>query len=261
MAAASTVAPMDVRAMADYSGQVIVGTAGPVRSYWTGTPPRIESQVQFDDVVYLKGAPPATAAGTFILTVPGGTVGSTQFRVAGACSFNPGERWLLFLLPTYRTFPVVGLWEGAFRVATDETGTPRVFNAVGAAVTGIDPDGFVQDGTNSTVDARHRCVGSDQAELLISGTPASAITPISLEEFVELLQPHLAASRQHSQNLPPGRPEPVVHTPVPLKAATNKDVHPGTAGLRAFPLRRFIAPEAGKGQRPESRPANSSGGR
>ena len=48
--------------------------------------------------------------------------------MASAPAFAAGEKWILFLLPTYKTFPVVGLSHGAFRVPTDTDGVERVFH-------------------------------------------------------------------------------------------------------------------------------------
>jgi hypothetical protein len=142
VAAGTTVAPMNVATLSDHAAQVFIGTVVSSAAYWTGSPLRIESEVRFIDVVYLKGEPPSTADAEPALIVPGGAVGSTEFRVAGAPIFVPGQRWLLFLLPTYRTFPIVGLWEGAFQVKPDEEGIPRVLQARAARFSVSTPKGL-----------------------------------------------------------------------------------------------------------------------
>jgi hypothetical protein len=205
-APASTIAPMSIAEMADYSGQVIVGTVSAVRSYWADNPRRIESQVTFGQVEYLK-APPSKGSQSFTLTVPGGEVGTMQMRVCCAPAFAVGDKWLLFVLPTYKTFPVVGVYRGAFLVRPDDDGVERLYYARhGAltAVTGIAPNGMVQEAS------RH---GASPLEHLHSATNVRVIAPsqeksdqaISLSAFIEQVRPVLDGSEDHRLTEPAGR--------------------------------------------------------
>lgn len=182
-AIASSVVPMSVATMADHAGQVITGDVVALRSYWIDEPRRIETEVTFAGVTYLKGAP-ADADGTFTLRVPGGTIGDLQMRIEGAPRFAAGETWLLFLLPTYKTFPVVGIDQGAYRVVHDADGVDRVHRG------GL-PDGEPQ--------------------------PA-----LSYAQFAGQIAPILDASRDHGLTEPAGRPAPVRHEAVPLRRVTTQ---------------------------------------
>lgn len=179
---ASSVVPMTVATMADHAGQVITGDVAGTRSYWADEPRRIETEVTFTGVGYLKGAP-ANADGTFTLRVPGGTIGDLRMRVEGTPEFVVGETWVLFLLPTYRVFPVVGLDQGAYRVVRSADGVDRVYRG-GRAVHGPDAEAAV-----------------------------------SYDRFVKQITPILDASRDHGLTEPAGRPALVPHRAVPLRRA------------------------------------------
>lgn len=199
-ALAASVVPMTVATLADHAGQVVSGEVTAVESYWTGRPARIESRVTFESVSYLKGAHPG-AGDTFALTVPGGRVDTFEMRLEGAPRFEVGQSWLLFVLPAYRTHPVVGISQGAFRIARDADGVERV-ERDGRAVLGLDGQGFVRlaDAARAEGDAPH---------------PAA----LTRGEFVELVAPILAASRDHALAEPAGRRLPVRYTPGTLQEA------------------------------------------
>ncbi|MHC4320471.1 MAG: hypothetical protein ACYS1B_18280 [Planctomycetota bacterium] len=213
-AIATTVAPMTVGSMADYAGQVIAGDVIEVRSYWTGDPRRIESEVVFANVDYLKGVP-AGAGGTFTLTVPGGAIGELEMRIAGAPQFAVGDSWVLFLLPAYKTFPVVGLSQGAFRIVPGPDGVERVHQA-GLPVTGLDAGGFVEVTTSG---AAPRALESGRPGARVTVHPVPAETALSHAEFLNLIGPILRGSRHHGLKEPAGRPVPVRYTPARLRGA------------------------------------------
>ncbi|MFQ5496104.1 MAG: hypothetical protein ACE5EX_12070, partial [Phycisphaerae bacterium] len=125
-ARATTVVPMTLATIADHAGQVILADITVVRSAWADNPRRIETTITLSPVEYLKGAPGTASASTFTLIVPGGTVGDTQMRITGAPDFRVGDRWMLCLLPTYKTHPVVGVSRGAFKIVSDDRGVQRV---------------------------------------------------------------------------------------------------------------------------------------
>jgi len=199
-AAATTIEPMPVARLADHAALVVDGVVESVQSFWSYDPREIVSEVRFTSVEYWKGSPSPTAgAASLTLTVPGGTIGTMTFRIAGAPTFALGQRWVLFVLQEYRTFPVVGLWEGAFRVERDALGIDRVHTSGGQTVIGIDAGGYIRataaDG--AVANAHQNCAGAEGVRLISPPVTATRETPLSLAEFKALLTPTLAASLIH----------------------------------------------------------------
>ena len=223
---ASTVAEMTVHTMADRAGQIVAGKIAAVRSYWADHPRRIETEVTLDQLTYLKGGPTKTPS-TFTLVVPGGTVGETEMRICCAPVFRPGEKWVLFVPPSYKTFPVVGLFRGAFRVKTDPTGIERVYSSAAQPVLGMDPDGFVRM-AGGHIDPHDRLITAVNAEIRLRPSPLLNPPAISYGDFLALIQPILDASRDHHLVEPAGRRVPVVYTPTALTRTDDQIVQPRT---------------------------------
>ena len=220
---ATTVTPMNVDRLSDLAGQVIVGNVAAVNSYWASDPIRIETEVIFDDVSFLKGELPDAPPG-FALVVPGGTVGDFTMRIAGAPTFRVGEKRLLFLLPTYKTFPAVGVDQGAFSIRPDQSGVDRVYQSSGLPVAGFDSNGFVRTAKISPT-RRHNLPRAIPGESIRPRPIAEAqpapqpTTALSLDEFIQQISPALDASRDHQLSEPAGRRIPVQYIPVPLKSS------------------------------------------
>ncbi len=206
-AGATTIAPIDAQSAADLAGQVIHGRVTSIHSYWVENPRRIESAVALEQVEYLKGA---TAASTdsFTLIVPGGQVGSIKLRIAGAPEFVVGQKWMLFLLPSYRTFPTVGVDQWAFRIQTGGDGVERVFATDGRVVTGIDENGFPTHVASPATGVDDKLVAA--SGLRVDKGPGVAGTgqAAALSDFLERLRPILSRSRDHALTQPAGRPIP-----------------------------------------------------
>lgn len=230
---ATTVAPMSVDRLSDLAGQVIVGNVTAVNSYWASNPIRIETEVLFDGVSYLKGELPQ-ASSSFTLIVPGGTAGTFTMRIAGAPTFQVGEERLLFLLPTYKTFPVVGVDQGSFLIQPDQDGVRRVYRSSGLPVTGIDPNGFFQTQSSSPT-RRHDLPNAIPGEsirprpVLELQTAPRAAPALSLDEFIQQVGPALGASRDHQLTEPAGRRIQIQYNPVPLKSSTARRARPNAA--------------------------------
>lgn len=204
-ARASTVVPMTMTEMADLSGQVIVGEVTLVRSYWADNPRRIESEIMLGNVEYLKGRM-ADSSSTFKLIVPGGTVGEWGMRIADAPILAAGERWVLFILPTYKTFPVVGLSQGGFRVLAGADGVERVHSAAMEPVKGLGGDGFVQVAARLGGDVREHLVAEHNVRVKTPVKAASAREEaMSLSDFKALIQPIVNASKAYQLKEPAGR--------------------------------------------------------
>ncbi len=256
-AQAASVVPMSAAMLADCAGQVIVGEVAATRSYWADSPRRIETEVVFERVDYLKGRH-ADAGTSFVLKVPGGTVGDMTLRIADAPTLAVGERWVLFLLPEYKVHPVVGLTQGAFRVTTDGGGVARVRDAAGRPVTGVDAAGCVQTAaaagpvgtanayaTSGLVDAAG---GVRVANVQPTAAPAEGLT---YEEFVAQLRPILVRSREHGLTAPAGRPALAEMKAVPLRAAAGQVGNGPPAGRGELP--QTLRP--GQAVRPATAPA------
>jgi len=228
LAYAGSVVPMPVSTLADHAGQVIIGEISGVRSYLTGDGRGMESEVIFRNVEYVKGRRPGSTS-TFSLVVPGGKVGDREMSLGCAPRLGIGEKWMLFLLPSYKTHPVVGLWQGAFRLRAGEDGVERVFDARGVGVSGIDERGFVRAQTDRTrpiaqvAASRHVRIKND------GGRFSAEAAPLRASEFVELLRPVLAASRSHPLTQPAGRRELVQYTPLGAGTLTTIEDKPPAA--------------------------------
>lgn len=249
-AEAGSVVAMNVPTMADLAGQVIVGTVASSQSGWADNPRRIETVVLFRDVEYLKGRH-RDATGEFTLIVPGGRVASTHMRLCCAPEFRAGERWLLFLLPEYKTFPVVGLSQGAFRICADEAGVPRVYDAAGSPVAGLDAEQFVRAERRAIEGAHRRLVSAENARLKGAAVAEALAAPTAmpLGEFAGALRPILAASRDHGMTAPAGRPAAVNVRATGLirsEAEAGRDARSRSAGVSGT-LRRGLMPEEVRG--------------
>ncbi len=218
-AEASSVKPMTVETLADHSGQVVVGTVASVRSYWATDPRRIESEITLAEVEYLKGRLPGSQS-TFSFIAPGGEVDEVRMTVCCAPEFQVGEKWILFLLPSYRTYPVVGIYQGAFLVRPDEDGIERIVSRRHGReepVTGIDSDGFIQHGLRGGGRAPAHVLQTRNVRVLTPAETTGARPAVSYEDFVTRLRPVLQASRDHKLTEPAGRRILVEYRAVPLQ--------------------------------------------
>ena len=203
---ATLVAPMTMQSVADHSAQVIDAQILSVRSYWAQNPTRIESELTLKPIEFLKGAP-SIEPSTLTLIVPGGRVGNKQMRIAGAPELKAGQRWILCLLPTYKTHPVAGITRGAFRVEMDQEHVLRVADVSGNQVTGINAQGFVQV-------MAHKELTATTATLAAT---ANRTQRLSRDEFAALIRPILDASKNYELSEPAGKRETVQYTPVPFR--------------------------------------------
>ena len=246
-AQASTVVPMTVETLADHAGQVIVGEVSSVRSYWADDQRRIESEVTFGQVEYLKGALP-DATDEFTLTVPGGTVGEMSMSVCCAPEFKVDEKWLLFLLPSYKTFPVVGLYQGSFLIQADDKGVERISHRRHGAlepVSGVGADGFLQCSVKHDSSAHAHLQAAHNMRLKEESADAQATPALTYAEFVDLLRPILAASRDHELTQPAGQRVLIEYTrAVPLRPSAWQQQH-GTSPSVAGETGPVRATEAG----------------
>ncbi len=234
-AAASTVADMTAAEIADHAGQVIEGVVTSTRSYWTASPTggpdrrRIETEIVLSDVTYWKGRHRG-AGDSFTLILPGGTVGQTQMRLCCTPQLEVGQRWILCLLPEYKTYPVVGLWQGAFEVREDLDGTQRVYQASAFPIAGLDDDGAFVAAQPVSADARGNLLHANNVRVMPARDNAPPAQAMTLNEFKATMQPILKASRDHRMKRPAGRRVPVNYTKTTLKPAPGAaQANPATA--------------------------------
>lgn len=222
---ACTASPMSMDVMADHAAQVVIGEVTMIRSYWTEDGRAIESEITLTGVEYLKGRR-ADSRSVMTLKVPGGTVGSITMRLCCVPEIQAGERYAMFLLPEYRTYPTVGMAQGLFKIERDEDGRDRVLSANGLAIAGLDQQGMpftiVQRGSEL---ARTRLVGENGAALRVDamapGEKAAPVRPMALDAFKTQLRPILARSRAHAFDGQAGRRIAVELRPTTLKLAPN----------------------------------------
>jgi len=204
-AVGSTMIPLPLATLADHAGQVIVGEVAATRSYWAENPRRIETEVVFQQVEYLKGRLPDSDT-TFTLLLPGGTAGEMTVRLTDMPTFAAGEKWVLFLAPEYTTYPVVGLSQGAFRVAADADGVQRVYDADRRPVAGLDSEGLVAVSQASPGGAATHLVSANHIRIKESSPAPRDAQPLSYADFAAQIRPILDQSRDHHLTAPAGRP-------------------------------------------------------
>jgi hypothetical protein len=215
-AMAGSVVSMSLPAMAELTGQAIIGKVASKRSYWAEHPRRIETELVFSDVEYLKGEMPGSAE-TFTLILPGGVVGDMQMRIGCAPEFEIGQRWYLMLLPTYKTFPIVGLSQGCFLIRPDAAGVERLYTPANKPLTGFDSHGFAVSKTPARPAAADRVIESAGVRVLPRPSPEENAEALSLEAFRAAVRPILEASRHIELAEPAGRRVLVEYTPVRLQ--------------------------------------------
>lgn len=216
---ASSVRPMSLATLSDHAAQVVIAEVGDVQSRWTDAPRTIVSDITLEDVTYLKGQW-KDAPRSFRLTVPGGTVDETTLRVGCAPRLEVGQRWVLFLLPEYRTYPTVGIDQGALRVKTDAAGVERVYTADGHGVTAAELRGLIT-AVGCGSGQHHGCEHgptprSTRGVRVRTERTVGSAEALTLDAFVEQVKPVLDASRAHSLERPAGRRVPVTYRAVPL---------------------------------------------
>lgn len=219
-AGGSTVVPMNAARMSDYAAQVIVADIGESTSAWADHPRRIETTVELHNIDYLKGGYDG-APKQRTLIVPGGKVGTMQMqmRIGGAPEFKMGERWVLFLLSGYKTFPTVGLAQGSFRIVADEAGVARVYQGGGLPVVGVNEDTWIEYAGEAAAHSHVQPVGATPTVRVNHHGKASATRAMTFDAFKAAIQPILDKSKDHKLTRPAGRRIPVVLHPVPIRRA------------------------------------------
>lgn len=253
-ALAGSVLPMDLPSLADHAGQVIVGTVASVDARWAANPRRIESVITWEGVTYLKGAL-LDSTDRFTLIVPGGRVGDKAMQLCCAPTFVAGQKWLLFLLPRYHNFPVVGLYQGAFLIEADERGVERLArtrHGITRAVVGLDASGMVRLAGHVESSSRVHLRAATGLRIVTPSDDARATSKpaMSLDSFIKTLRPILDRSMVHPLTASAGQPWHAARKAVPLvtvsprqgasknrSATATENRRPGLVGRISAPRR------------------------
>jgi hypothetical protein len=118
--------PIEFRELVAVSSTIVHGHIVDVRAEWVDGRRAIETLLTIDAEAYYKGR------GDEALTVrvPGGQIGRFRTIVVGAPEFRSGDEVVLFLRDNEGRASIVGLSQGAFRVAPDRSGRPVVTSPV-----------------------------------------------------------------------------------------------------------------------------------
>jgi hypothetical protein len=124
------------------------------------------------DLTVMKGA----AADSITLELYGGNDGEYAVKVPDMPTFKEGEQLLLFIAGNGKNVcPLVGVWQGAFRLQFDESsGTDIVTSYGGAPIAGI--------------------VGGEIQHVGSRGDGGAASAPLSLDDFRQLIADELGRS-------------------------------------------------------------------
>jgi hypothetical protein len=133
--------------------------------------------VTVSDLTVLKG----DAGSSITLEFYGGVDGKYEIRVPDMPTFEPGERVVLFIAGNGENVcPLVGVWQGSFRVQYDEAlGTDIVTTNGGTPVAGI--------------------VGSQVRRVERSGNGGGASEALTLDAFRQLIADELAHPTRESR--------------------------------------------------------------
>jgi hypothetical protein len=124
LARATTLVPLDLKALSEHADRIVYATVESTESSWTGGHDAIYTDVKLRVVRSYKGA---VKAGT-LLTVrkEGGVVNGIGMRVYGAPEFTPGEELVAFVEQRGKAAWIVGMTQGKLRVRTLPDGTKQV---------------------------------------------------------------------------------------------------------------------------------------
>lgn len=126
-AQALTVVPRTFPELVRQAELIVVGTVSGARSAWSADGQTISTTVSLDDLEVLKGEVPSVP---YELLLPGGVVDDTAQTYPGMPELIQGGRYVLFVRGNRHTLiPLVGAYQGLYRVLTDSDGQQRVLRA------------------------------------------------------------------------------------------------------------------------------------
>ena len=123
-AGATTLVPLDLKALATRADRVVLGTVEKVESRWTDDHDAIYTDVSIRVARVYKGA--LKPGDLLMVRREGGSVGGIGMRVYGAANFQAGEEVVVFVEQRGAAAWAVGMGQGKLRVTTLPTGEKRV---------------------------------------------------------------------------------------------------------------------------------------
>ena len=116
---ATVLVPIEFRELVTVASTIVHGRVVDVRADWVDGRRSLDTFVTIEADEYFKGGP----GDTVIVRVPGGQLGRYRTVFVGAPTFQRSDEVVLFLRGNpARGAVIVGLSQGAFRVAPDRTG-------------------------------------------------------------------------------------------------------------------------------------------
>src|SRR5262245_13030502 len=126
-ARATVLVPIEFRQLVTIASAIVHGRVVDVRADWVEGRRAFDTFLTIEADEYFKGGP----GGTVLVRVPGGQIGRYRTIFVGAPEFQRGDEVVLFLRGNLtRGAVIVGLSQGAFRVAPDRTGRRVVTSPV-----------------------------------------------------------------------------------------------------------------------------------
>jgi len=127
MLRATVLVPIEFRELVTVSSTIVHGRVVEARPAWVDGRRAIDTVLTVDVQEYFKGG----SGDTVVVRVPGGQMGRYRTIFVGAPEFQRGDEVVLFLRgnPASGAF-IVGLSQGAFRVAPDASGRRVVTSPV-----------------------------------------------------------------------------------------------------------------------------------
>jgi hypothetical protein len=130
-AQATTMIPLDLKALTERADRVVYATVESTEAHWTSSHDAIYTDVKLRVQRSFKGA--AQPGELVTVRREGGTVGTIGMKVFGAPQFTPGEEVVVFVEPRGGANWVVGMAQGKLRVITRADGAKLAATAeVGA---------------------------------------------------------------------------------------------------------------------------------
>ncbi|MGB0714694.1 MAG: hypothetical protein ACPGXK_02390 [Phycisphaerae bacterium] len=229
---ATVVVPMSLEQVADHTAVAVAAKITGKESYWTGSPPRIETRltIQVDEV--LKGDS-SLASTPLTFTVPGGQVGQMNYRIAGAPEWTVGDEWILMMHQSYKTHPIVGIWHGAFRVRETPSGSTQVVTAGGNDVTHIAKKGTSQSyvrtgsqhhGAHADLTPKHSPSPRQEMHARFVKPDSKTQDGMTKAQFLDAVRPVLLQSRKIGNGKTFAVRQAVTLMPTSLKQASDDGV-------------------------------------
>jgi hypothetical protein len=123
---ATVLVPIDFRELVAVSSTIVRGRVADVHAEWIDGRRSLETLITIEAQEYYKGS----LGGTVTVRTPGGQLGRYRTIFVGAPEFRQGDEVILFLRGNSGVQIIVGLNQGAFRVAADASGRRMVTSPV-----------------------------------------------------------------------------------------------------------------------------------